>query len=50
MEEDVLAYSIEQLLNLVDGYTKFHAVHDQWKKVLKLIQLGKGENGLVEKC
>ena len=54
MEEDALAYSIEQAWNLVDGYTKFHAVHDavheRWKKVLKLVQLGKGGNSLVEKC
>ena len=50
MEEDALAYSIEQAWNLVDGYTKFHAVHERWKKVLKLVQLGKGGNSLVEKC
>ena len=47
----MLAYSIEQAWNLVDVYTKFHAAHNKWKKVLKLIQLAwKGGNSLVEKC
>ena len=50
IEEDALAYSIEQAWTLVDGYTKFHAVNERWKKVLNLILLGKGGNTLVEKC
>ena len=50
MKEDSLARTIECAWDLVDGTTKFKAVHERWKKVLSLILLGGGGNSLVEKC
>ena len=50
MKEDSLARTIERAWELVDGTSKFHAVHERWKKVLSLILLGGGGNSLVEKC
>ena len=50
MSKDSLARTVEQAWELVDGSTKFYAVHERWKKVLSLIVLGGGGNSLVERC
>ena len=50
MSENSLARTVEQAWELVDGSTKFSAVHERWKKVLSLIVLGGGGNSLVERC
>ena len=49
IELDVLAKSVMAAWDKFDGNAKLGSIYERWKKVLSLIQLGNGNNDLVEK-
>ena len=49
IELDVLAKSVMAAWDKFDGTAKLGSIYERWKKVLSLIQLGNGNNDLVEK-
>jgi hypothetical protein len=48
MDTDVLAASVEEAFERLDGYDKLEAAVERWIQVLDLIILGNGTNDKVE--
>ena len=49
IELDILAKSVMTAWRKFDGTVKLASIYGRWRKVLSLIQLGNGNNDLVQK-